>query len=539
MCDQDTVAPRGSYSSETAAGVATNQAAGTNTNTNMALTLRRLASELGLLTIASAPRDVSLVFLTRFLRMSAYGAASLVLALFFSALDVSEARIGLFMTLTLLGDVALSLGLTLVADAAGRRRILLLGCLGMVVAGAAFATSSNYWVLLAAAVVGVISVSGNEIGPFRAVEESVLAGLVGEEGRSDVFAWYVVAGTLGSAAGTAGAGQLVEGLKSRGWEELQAFRAVFCLYGAVGVVKSVATSLLSSRCEVNRSANAYQPVGAKQSAPTAATDETEEDGDDGPGQSNVSERHPPQPKPKLGFAQLSSKTRWTLLRLCALFAVDSLASGMVPYSLINFYMDRKFHMPKSTLGDIMSVVWIMASIGNVFASAISKRIGLVKTMVFTHLPSAIFLALLPAPSVVWLTVVLLVARGILASMDQAPRSAFLSKVVAPEERTAVMGIVNVVKTLSQSGGPTVTGILAGSDRFWIAFMVAGSMKASYDLGLLTFFLKVERQAQQGGQEERDLHGAEDQTETLDDAFELDSNDEEFAEDSTLRKGKAI
>lgn len=501
----------------------------------MAFTLRRLASELGLLTIASAPRDVSLIFLTRFLRMSAYGSASLILALFFASLEVSEARIGLFMTLTLLGDVALSLGLTLVADAAGRRRILLGGCLGMVLAGAAFATSSNYWVLLAAAVVGVISVSGNEIGPFRAVEESVLAGLVGEEGRSDVFAWYVVAGTLGSAAGTAGAGQLVEGLKSREWTELQAFRGVFCLYGAIGIVKAIATSLLSSRCEADggsKNANAYQPVGAKQSRPTAATDETEEDGDEGPAES---ERPAPKPKPKMGFAQLSNKTRWTLLRLCALFAIDSLASGMVPYSLINFYMDRKFHMPKSTLGDIMSVVWIMASIGNVFASAISKRIGLVKTMVFTHLPSAIFLALLPAPSAVWLTVILLVGRGILASMDQAPRSAFLSKVVKAEERTAVMGIVNVVKTLSQSGGPTVTGILAGSDRFWIAFVVAGSMKASYDLGLLTFFLKVEKQAQAEAREERDLHMAERETEDLDDAFELDSNDGEFSEDGTIRK----
>ncbi|KKY39892.1 putative major facilitator superfamily transporter [Diaporthe ampelina] len=507
----------------------------------MALKLSKLASELGLLTLASAPRDVSLIFLTRFLRMSAYGSASLVLALFFSSLEISETRIGLFMTLTLLGDVALSLGLTLVADAAGRRRILLFGCLGMVLAGAAFAISSNYWVLLVAAVVGVISVSGNEIGPFRAVEESVLAGLVGEDGRSDVFAWYVVAGTLGSAAGTAGAGQLVEGLKGRGWTELQAFRAVFCLYGAVGIVKGVATTLLSSRCEVDGSANAnaYQPVGAKQSRPTTASDETEEDGDDGPAQSSLDGRPPPQSKPKLGFAQLSNKTRWTLLRLCALFAIDSLASGMVPYSLINFYMDRKFHMPKSTLGDIMSVVWVMASIGNVFASAISKRIGLVKTMVFTHLPSAIFLALLPAPKVVWLSVILLVARGILASMDQAPRSAFLSKVVAAEERTAVMGIVNVVKTLSQSGGPTVTGILAGSDRFWIAFVVAGSMKASYDLGLLTFFLKVEKQAQAGVHEERNLHVTEHQTEDLDDAFELESEDGEFAQDDTPRKGKVV
>lgn len=486
----------------------------------MAITLGKVLSELGLTTLLAAPRDVHLVLAARCLRMAAYGGASLVLALFFSALALSEARIGLFMTLTLLGDVALSLLLTLVADAAGRRRVLLLGCAGMAAAGAAFALASSYWVLLAAAAVGVVSVSGNEIGPFRAVEESVLAGLVGEDGRSDVFAWYVVVGTLGSALGLAGTGWLVEGLKAKGWAELEAFRVVFWLYGAVGVIKAIVTGLLSSRCEVDGGADGYQPVGRKGSGPTVAANET--DGDEseragflaGPSEGEESDHEmedmarepsaapsPPKPKPKLGFAQLSNKTRWTLLRLCALFAIDSLASGMVPYSLINFYMDRKFHMPKSTLGDIMSAVWIMSSIGNIFASAISKRIGLIKTMVFTHLPSAIFLALLPAPNVVWLTVVLLVARGTLASMDQAPRSAFLSKVVQAEERTAVMGIVNVVKTLSQSGGPTATGVLAGEGRFWIAFVVAGMLKASYDLGLLTFFLKVEKESKRAAAHE--------------------------------------
>lgn len=505
----------------------------------MALTLRSLAAELGLYTILGAPRDVHLILLTRFLRMAAYGAASLVLALFFAALGVTEARIGLFLTLTLLGDVVLSLLLTLAADAAGRRRVLLLGCAGMALAGAAFALASAYWVLLAAAVLGVVSVSGNEIGPFRAVEESVLAGLVGNDdgARSDVFAWYVVVGTLGSAVGLAGGGWVVEGLKARGWAELEAFRVVFWVYAGVGVVKAVVTGLLSERCEVARGrgegggggSRGYQPLGARGSGPVVAV-EDEDDGDDDENRpshqpaSNPTPAAPSTSRPKMGFAQLSSKTRWTLFRLCALFAVDSLASGMVPYSLINFYMDRKFHMPKSTLGDIMSVVWIMSSIGNIFASAISKRIGLVRTMVFTHLPSAVFLALLPAPRAVWLTVALLVGRGTLASMDQAPRSAFLSKVVAAEERTAVMGIVNVVKTLSQSGGPTVTGILAGEGRFWIAFVVAGTMKASYDLGLMTFFLKVEKQAD--GSSRREVEGLDDQVEDLGEAFELASDDED-------------
>ncbi|CAN8104617.1 unnamed protein product [Discula destructiva] len=488
----------------------------------MAVTLQKITAELGILTILGAPRDMHLIFLTRFLRMAAYGGVSLIMALYFASLEFSEARIGLFMTFTLLGDVALSLLLTLIADAAGRRRILLLGCVCMGVAGVVFATASNYWILLVAAVIGVISVSGNEIGPFRAIEESVLAGLVEEQGRSDVFAWYVVIGTLGSALGLAGTGWMVEGLKSRGWTELESYRVVFWIYGAAGMVKALVTTLLSSKCEVNDQRPGYVPVARQQPDSAASPDDEENETDQRPS--------PPAPKsmskPKMGFASLSTRTRWTLLRLCALFAVDSLASGMVPYSLINFYLDRKFHMPKNALGDIMSVVWIMASIGNIFASAISKRIGLVKTMVFTHLPSAIFLGMLPAASTIWFTIVLLVARGTLASMDQAPRSAFLSKVVSGEERTAVMGIVNVVKTLSQSGGPTITGILAGDQRFWIAFVVAGALKASYDLGLLTFFLKVERQVGKEWPPNQRGHTGPDRNtgELDDDAFELGTDD---------------
>jgi hypothetical protein len=108
-------------------------------------------------------------------------------------------------------------------------------------------------------------------------------------------------------------------------------------------------------------------------------------------------------------------------------------------------------------------------------------------MVATHFPSSIFLALLPVPNGLPLTICFLVGRAVLNSMDQAPRSAFLSLVVRAEERTAVMGIVNILKTLSQSGGPWVTGVLAGRGHFWVAFVAAGSLKAAYDVLLLVFF----------------------------------------------------
>jgi sugar phosphate permease len=129
----------------------------------------------------------------------------------------------------------------------------------------------------------------------------------------------------------------------------------------------------------------------------------------------------------------------------------------------------------------------ISTIGNIFASSLAKRIGLIRAMVATHLPSSVFLGLLPAPAGLASTICLLVARAVLNSMDQAPRSALLSILIPPEERTAVIGVVNTLKILSQSGGPWITGLLADHGRFWAAFAAAGSLKGAYDVLLLILY----------------------------------------------------
>ncbi|KAF2811889.1 MFS general substrate transporter [Mytilinidion resinicola] len=448
-----------------------------------------IAEEFGLKSLVSAGKDTHILILARAVRMFAYGAAAFVLALYFEALHISDSRIGLFMTLTLLGDVLISLLLTIVADKLGRRNILLLGALMMAFSGVIFASTGRYWLLLLAAIVGVISPSGGEIGPFRAVEESTMAHLVEASKRSDVFAWYVVFAVFGTSAGVLVGGGAVDHFRALdGWTDVDAYRIVFWVYAGLGFLKGVLVLFLSKKCETDKRNESQEPA---QIVPE--DDETEPLLGNESTQQPIQNGETPRPAEKSSrnpFAHISLKSRWILLRLCALFSIDSMASGMVPFSLINFYMDRKFHLPKTKLSSIMSATWIFSAVGNIFASSISKRIGLVKTMVFTHLPSAIFLALFPVPNSLALTICLLVARASLSSMDQAPRSAFLSAVVLPNERTAVMGIVNVSKTLSQSVGPVITGVLAGHDHFWIAFVVAGSMKAAYDIGLLTFFVNT-------------------------------------------------
>jgi predicted MFS family arabinose efflux permease len=351
----------------------------------------------------------------------------------------------------------------------------------MVISGATFAWSSNYWILLIAAVLGVISPSGNEIGPFRAVEESMLASLTVPETRTEVVTWYVVTATLGTSTGLVLCGNLIDWLQnSGGWTAGETYHAMFWIYSAVGVTNMALSLLLSKRCEVEEE---KKHPATEHDAFLA--EESDEDEANSPTVAASSEK--PQKKKGM-FSQISKESRPVLYKLCAIMSLDSFSSGMAAYSLINLYLDRKFALPKGKLGDIMSITWFTSAFMNMWAGAIAKRIGLIKTMVFTHLPSAIFLGLLPVPTSLGPTVALLLARASLNSMDQAPRSAFIAAVVRPDERTAVMGIVNVLKILAQSGGPSLTGWLAGNELFGVAFMVAGALKVCYDLGLLGMFI---------------------------------------------------
>lgn len=222
--------------------------------------------------------------------------------------------------------ISVSLALTLVADRLGRRRTLLLGALLMVFSGTVFATISNYWILLLAAILGVISPSGNEIGPFRAVEESTLAHLSEAKTRSDIFALYVVAGTLGTAGGSLAAGWSTQAVQTSGWSEVASYRLVFWVYAAIGVVKAGMTTLLSAKCEMQPEP-IQQPVQLHSNT-RAQSEERQpflEDAGDHGEESPQPQPQPKKPEKKTSWIQLSPKSRYTLLRLCGLFFFDSLA----------------------------------------------------------------------------------------------------------------------------------------------------------------------------------------------------------------------
>ncbi|KAF4964745.1 hypothetical protein FSARC_7344 [Fusarium sarcochroum] len=444
-----------------------------------------LYHESGISAVYHAGRDAWLLILSRTCRMFAFKAVTLTIAQFFSELGFSDFRIGLFMSLTLLGDVVLGLVVTLMADGLGRRRVLIAGGILMAVSGAIFSIFENYWILLFAAIVGVVSASGSDFGPFRAIEESMLSHITVPKTRPDVLAWYVTSSSLGAAVGTELAGRFVETMNGRkGWDLVATYHATFWIYIVMGALNVLFAFIMSSKCEVQHDTSSDT---SDESAEGLLRESIEED-EDARMRSLSTAANVPKPSSRL--SRVSSGSRSVMYRLWFLLTIDSLADGMISESLTTYFLDSKFKLSKATLGDIFSAAQVLATISTVFAGPLSRHLGLINTMVFTHLPSSISVLFFPLPSGIVITVILLFIRMGLNNMDQAPRAAFIAAVVKPEERTAVMGITTTLRTLAMATGPSLTGGLAESGRFWIAFVVGGVLRIMYDLGLWFMFVNM-------------------------------------------------
>ncbi|TVY48589.1 putative membrane protein [Lachnellula occidentalis] len=426
--------------------------------------LVKALEELGLVSLWYSKLDVKLLCTQRFVRLFAYGGSTLILVAYLSELGVSKEKIGLFMTLTLIGDTVISLVLTLFADALGRKAILALGAALMAMSGVVFALSGNYWVLLVAAIVGVISP--------RAIEESTLAHLTPAANRGDIYAWYSLIGTAGTAVGMVTSGWAIQYMRSNlKWDVLRTYRTVFWAYAIFGVIKFILSIILSKNIEAE-----------KKPAPTEDTETAPLLGD------GAEETETKKSYFRSLLPDISAESRIIVANLCILFMLDAFASGLAPLSWVTYFFHDKFSLGEGKLGSLFFGTSIISAISMLLASSIAKRFGNVQTMVFTHLPSAIFLALIPIPSSLPFAMLFLILRSCTQSMDVAPRSAFLAAVVLPNERTAVMGLFNVAKTSAQSLGPLITGVLAQHGLFWVAFVTAGTLKATYDMGMLAVFV---------------------------------------------------
>ncbi|KAL9084722.1 MAG: hypothetical protein Q9159_005077 [Coniocarpon cinnabarinum] len=479
---------------------------------------KRIIGELGLVSLYESPFDVKLLCLQRFTRMFAFGAAALVLALHLEQLGYSDQLTGLFMALTMLGDVLISFILTLFADRIGRKNVLVAGAALVCLSGVVFATARNYWILLAAAILGVVSPSGNEIGPFRAIEESILSSLAPTgvpNSRSDLFAWYMLAGTLGAALGTALSGSLVHVLMHNyDYTTLEAYRRLFWLYAGLGVAKLLFAVCLSQRIELNKSDKDDRPNATDEATDNAVSDSSERQ----PLLQSTSTSdmsfttHTKEAKHSTLLPNISSQSRRHMTKLLPLFALDNFAAGLVPLSWLSPFFHDKYSLSHSTLGTLFFTANLIGATSNLVSASIARRAGLVYTMVFTHLPRNVALALIPVPGkeMAWLAMLFLVLRSAMCTMDTPPRQAFLATLLEPQERTAVMGLTNVVKTVAQSAGPYVSGVLKGRDLLWVSFVLAGALKVCYDLGILVGFWEW-RGVQDGKREKGDVGEDDDRT----------------------------
>jgi MFS family permease len=395
--------------------------------------------------------DVRLLFTTRILRLFAYGFISLILVLYLVEVRLDAERIGLLLTMTLLGDTALSLLITTRADRVGRKWMLIAGAGLMILGGVVFAMMDNFWLLLLAATIGVISPSGNEVGPFLAIEQAALAQVVGDERRTQVFAWYTLAGALATAAGAFLCGLLVSFLKAHEVTALESYRVVLYAYAGVGILLAVLFTRLSPAAE----APPAEPLPASPDVNAP-------------------------PRPLLGL----HRSRGVVMTLSALFALDAFGGGLVLQSVMAYWFHLEFGADEATLGSIFFGANLLAGFSALAAAAIARRIGLLNTMVFTHVPSNVLLILVPFMPNLPLAITVLLLRFSISQMDVPARLAYTAAVVSPDERSAAAGITGVARTTGAALSPSLAGLFLSIDALRFApFVLAGALKLLYD-GLL-------------------------------------------------------
>ncbi len=404
---------------------------------------------------ARLSRDVSVLFGTRILRLFGYGLLSVVLVLHLSAAGLSERDIGLLLTLTLVGDAVISLGITTRADLAGRRRMLLAGAGLMVFAGVLFASTRSFAALLCAATLGVISPSGNEVGPFLAIEQAALSEEIPAESRTRVFAWYNLVGSFATAVGALAGGALAEGLQRRGWAALASYRAVVVAYGLVGLALAALFTRLSPAVEAKASERVSHRVPWLQAG--------------------------------LGLG----RSRGNVFRLSALFSLDAFAGGFVVQAFVAYWFHRRFGIEPAALGGIFFGANILAGLSALTASRVAAKIGLLNTMVVTHLPSNALLLLVPLMPTAPLAVAALLARFSISQMDVPTRQAYTMALVDPSERSAAAGVTGIARTLGAALSPLFAGPLYASAALAsIPFFACGGLKMVYDLLVWRSFRKV-------------------------------------------------
>lgn len=377
----------------------------------------------------------------RALRAFADGYVSLLLPIYLTQLGMSPFQVGVIATGTLLGSGILTLLVGLHAWRFRYRTLLLLAAGLMAATGMGFATATDFWPLLLIAVVGTINPSSGDASVFHPLEHALLSKSVEDSKRTAVFARYSLVGALVAALGSLAAGLPTLLNATFALDQQVAMQCMFLLYAVLGI----ASAAIYARLPVNRATAmpfAHEPL---------------------------------------------KKSKKIVYTLAALFSLDSFGSGFIVQSMLALWLFEKFQLSTALAGTIFFWTGIFTAFSYLVAVRIANQIGLVKTMVFTHLPSSVLLILIPfMPSLEW-AIALLLARAALSQMDVPTRSSYVMAIVPPEERAAAASITSVPKTFASAIGPLLAGYLFSMSSFGWPLVIAGVLKIIYDLLLLKMF----------------------------------------------------
>ncbi len=411
-------------------------------------------------------------------RAFGYGFGAVLLGVVLRARGWPASRVGVLLALVVAGTVAASLVVGWMGDRLGRRRLYGLLFVGLAGAGIAFGLSDRLWVLGLVALTGTLSTEVVESGPFTSLEQAMLAQREPARRRTRTFGAYNAVATLAGAAGALAAGgpgllhRLLPGMPGAGvpgagWAVPggPAGQRWFLLLVPVGLAGALLAGSLSARVEADAGPASPAPdgPGTAQTATAATTG---------------------------GRSMPLGRSRPTVLRLAGLFAVDAFGGGFVVQAFIAYWLAARFGASAATLGVVFFAVGLLQTASFLAATRLAERIGLLPTMVFTHLPSNLLLAAIAFAPSLPVAVGLLLARQALSQMDVPTRQAYVMALVDPAERTAAAAWTNTARYLARPAGPALAGV-AGQLALGVPFLVAGAVKVAYDLALWGWFRRVE------------------------------------------------
>jgi predicted MFS family arabinose efflux permease len=406
-------------------------------------------------TLHNLTTDGRLLLLARSLRLFAFGALAVVLVLYFVTMGWSEVQIGRLLAAIMIGDAAVTLWVTLNADRLGRRRMLQVSAGLMIVVGFVLPLTESGWLITLVAFVGAISLNGGEVGPFLAIEQAGLTHTLGTTNRTTAIAWYTLCGALATALGALVGGMLAQSLQLNGFSVVQSYRAILVGYGLCGLLLWLLFCNLSPAIEAE---------------PRTVTAHTLADKQGG----------------RLGLY----KSRSLVLRLSALFMVDTFGSGLVVQSFLAHWLHERFAIDTAAIGSIFFGMSFFAAFSALIAGRLALRIGLINTMVWTHIPANLVLIALPFLSSLPLAILALLVRGCLSQMDVPARQSYLMAVVAPSERSAAGGVTGLARSVASALAPPITGMFFAAGWLSTPFILAASLKMVYDLALWRGFRMI-------------------------------------------------